>query len=630
MSASLTLLQELHDQVLETLLKWQREGVTSSRHSQEPRADYRLFYVRRIHDASFEKGYWFPGNDTYLLVSFWSGSDTRNRTPNAYLRLHRNQGCQAFLTARDSKEKQYFFGKVIESSPAIAKYKPLKSAGIWQTEKLGEIKDWPEVLEAYYRRDKQAIDQALLSVTENGIGSEFETKFSFLDQGGFDRSLSYVLAQRAELVKNREISKIKELRPDFKRPDAETNSSMPPASAIGLSGFSITKYQGISYAEVGNLNLASRWIFLTGENGFGKTSVLQAIAHALAGPRDDSSYYDKEHSIQYSPQTRRSYPRIGGRIITHPTQLQFDYWRGSNPISVVKTVGWEEEQVKGYLGPLLVAYGPLRLGVLDEAAQNQPTKQDNTASLFNPVSARLYNADYELNQAALTNSNSRFAILKQLIRSVTGGLIADVSVDLNTGIVTYQEAVDEKEIVAPNTPFEQLATGYQSLINLVIDMYLRLMAAQPNVQQPEELIGLVLIDELENHLHPRLQRLLPISLQKLFPLVQFVVSTHSPIPLLGSPPDAQFLRVDRTLKSGITVQKLDISISNLLPNAILSSPIFGFQELVPVSHSGEEWVRTESSFAQVQANDAQRAEIDGYLTTQKQQELLAMLQGDNE
>jgi len=211
---------------------------------------------------------------------------------------------------------------------------------------------------------------------------------------------------------------------------------------------------------------------------------------------------------------------------------------------------------------------------------------------------------------------------------VTGGLIADVSVHPKTGVVTYQEAADSKEIVAPHTPFEQLATGYRSLISLVIDMYLRLTTAQPTVQHPDELIGLVLIDELENHLHPRLQRQLPISLQKLFPRVQFIVSTHSPIPLLGSPPDAIFLRVDRTMKAGITVQRLDISISNLLPNAILSSPIFGFQELVPVSHSGTEWVRTEDSFAQMRATDAQQAQVAEYLTKQKQQELLALLQAD--
>jgi hypothetical protein len=619
-------LQEIHDQVLKTLLDWQREGEAMDWGTEGGASDYRLFYLRRTHDASFEKGYWFPGNDSYLLISFWAGSDSRNRTPNAYLRLHRTQGCQAFYTARDSEDKQGFFKGLIKKHSAFARYKSKQTAGLWHTEKLGDLHEWPRVLEHYYYHDKRQIDNALAELEGAGIGAEFETKFNFLDQGGFDRSLSHVLAQQAEVLKAQRINKLNQLLPDSNL----ANTSQPPGNAIGLAGFSISRYQGINYSEVNNLNLASRWLFLTGENGFGKTSVLQAIAHALAGPRDDSSYYDVPPSRQVSQQSGRSYPRMSMRV-ANPAQLRFDYWRGSDPVSVVKTVGWEEEQVKGYLGPLLVAYGPLRLGILDEAAQNQSTKQqDNTASLFNPVSARLYNADYELNQAALTNKSSRFATLKQLISSVTGGLIADVSVDPSTGLVTYQEAVDEKEIVAPNTPFEQLATGYQSLINLVVDMYLRLTAAQPDVKQPEKLIGLVLIDELENHLHPRLQRLLPISLQKLFPLVQFVVSTHSPIPLLGSPPDAQFLRVDRTLKSGITLQKLDISISNLLPNAILSSPIFGFQELVPVSHSGEEWVRTENSFAQVQANDAQRAEIDGYLTTQKQQELLAMLREDNE
>jgi len=624
MNASLTPLQEIHDQVLETLLKWQREDSASVRYIQRGMDNYRLFYLRRTRDAQFEKGYWFPGNDSYLLISFWAGSDSRNRTPNAYLRLHVSQGCQAFFIARDSEDKQAFFTELCKSS-SFAGYKPQKTAGIWHTARLGPLHEWPRILEQYYYQDKQQIDNALVS-TASGIGAEFETKFFFLDQGGFDRSLSQVLARQAELLKERRINKIDQLLADFDLEEA--NTSQPPADAIGLAGFSVTNYQGITYTKVEDLNLASRWIFLTGENGFGKTSVLQALAHALAGPRDDFSYYDTEYPRQTDSQPTSNYSRKGGRV-GRPAQLQVDYWRGTKSYAVVKTVGWEEEQITTYLGPFVLAYGPLRLGVLDEAAQNQSTKQqDNTASLFKPVSARLYNADYELNQAALTGNKARFQTLKQLIRSVTGGLIADVSVHSKTGVVTYQEAADGKEIVAPHTPFEQLATGYRSLISLVIDMYLRLTTAQPTVHHPAELIGLVLIDELENHLHPRLQRQLPISLQKLFPRVQFIVSTHSPIPLLGSPPDAIFLRVDRTMQAGITVQRLDISIGNLLPNTILSSPIFGFQELVPVSHSGEEWVRTEDSFAQVRATDAQQAQIADYLTKQKQQELLALLQAD--
>lgn len=624
MNAPLTTLQEIHDQVLETLLRWQREDSADIRYTKRESADYRLFYLRRTRDAQFEKGYWFPGNDSYLLISFWAGSDSRNRTPNAYLRLHVNQGCQAFFIARDSEDKQAFFRELCKS-PAFEGYQPQKTAGIWHTAKLGSLHEWPRILEQYYYRDKQQIDNALLN-TKSGIGAEFETKFFFLDQGGFDRSLSQVLARQAELLKERRLNTIDQPLADFYQEKA--NASQPPADAIGLASFSITNYQGIIYAKVENLNLASRWIFLTGENGFGKTSVLQALAHALAGPREDVNYYEVEYARQTEPQTTVKHSRKGGRL-NRPPQLQVDYWRGAKPYTVIKTVGWEEEQITSYLGPFVLAYGPLRLGVLDEAAQNQSTKQqDNTASLFKPVSARLYNADYELNQAALTGHDARFQTLKQLIRSVTGGLIADVSVHPKTGVVTYQEATDSKEIVAPHTPFEQLATGYRSLISLVIDMYLRLTTAQPTVQRPDKLIGLVLIDELENHLHPRLQRQLPISLQQLFPRVQFIVSTHSPIPLLGSPPDAIFLRVDRTMQAGITVQQLDISISNLLPNAILSSPIFGFQELVPVSHSGEEWVRTEDSFAQVRAADAQQAAIADYLTKQKQQELLALLQAD--
>jgi hypothetical protein len=182
----------------------------------------------------------------------------------------------------------------------------------------------------------------------------------------------------------------------------------------------------------------------------------------------------------------------------------------------------------------------------------------------------------------LTANTSRFNVLKTLIHKVTNGRIADIRVARKTGDVTYTEQTTAGEVVAAHTPYAQLATGYKALINLVIDIYLRLSAAQPGVAHSEDLIGLVLIDELENHLHPQLQRQLPLSLAELFPKVQFIVSTHSPIPLLGAPANALFLRVDRHRKAGITVEQvlLDVDVSTLLPTAILSSPLFGFENFL--------------------------------------------------
>jgi predicted ATP-binding protein involved in virulence len=602
-------LERLHDQVLEELLDWQRAGNASDQ-LDNSMSNYRLFYLRRAQDTQFQRGYWFPGNDSYMLISFWAGSDTRNRTPNAFLRFHVTQGCSAFFTARDSEDKQQFF-RSIQNTPQFTHYKAKKTAGYWQTSKLGALSDWKQVLIKYLSRDKPAIDYALNDY-QGGVGAEFETKFWFLERIGFDRSLERVLAKRLEINEQYNPKRIIPLR--------ESSLARSTSEEIGLLAFSINNYRGIRQADVTDLNPTSRWIFLTGENGYGKTSVLRALAQAFSRV---SHLQESKTNPPVSESWHTEHTRITGRILP---VIQVSYYDEKRPKSLVRTLGYSDSSAEKGLEGRIVAYGPLRLGVLDEQTQNHSVAaQDNVYSLFDPVNARLVSTNYELFRAKRNKkSNARFDLLRRLIKTVTNNRIVNITLDDITDDVHYHEANEEGKIVARSTLFEELATGYQSLVNLIVDLFLRLSAGQPNLE-PEELTGLVLIDELENHLHPHMQRQLPISLHKIFPRVQFVVSTHSPIPLLGAPDNAIFLRVDRAPKDGITIQKVEVDISNLLPNSILSSPIFGFQELVPASHSSKEWVRTEDTYTGILNNDKLRAETGNLFTAEKQKQLLELL-----
>ena len=94
----------------------------------------------------------------------------------------------------------------------------------------------------------------------------------------------------------------------------------------------------------------------------------------------------------------------------------------------------------------------------------------------------------------------------------------------------------------------QLSDGYRNLLALVLDFARRLAQANPNWPNPLEAPGILLIDEVELHLHPRWQQTIIPSLRSAFPNTQLIVSTHSPavlttvrrehIHLLGS--DHQF------------------------------------------------------------------------------------------
>jgi len=77
----------------------------------------------------------------------------------------------------------------------------------------------------------------------------------------------------------------------------------------------------------------------------------------------------------------------------------------------------------------------------------------------------------------------------------------------------------------------QLSSGEKRLMEIAANIAYRLAIANPNVENPLDGFGIVLIDEIDMHLHPRWQRRVIPQLRKTFPNVQFVVTTHSPLVL---------------------------------------------------------------------------------------------------
>lgn len=80
---------------------------------------------------------------------------------------------------------------------------------------------------------------------------------------------------------------------------------------------------------------------------------------------------------------------------------------------------------------------------------------------------------------------------------------------------------------------EQLSDGYRTMLALVMDLARRMAVANADKQWPagESVLhspGIVLIDEVELHLHPSWQQKVLPSLMQIFPNVQFIVTTHSP------------------------------------------------------------------------------------------------------
>lgn len=77
--------------------------------------------------------------------------------------------------------------------------------------------------------------------------------------------------------------------------------------------------------------------------------------------------------------------------------------------------------------------------------------------------------------------------------------------------------------------FRQLSSGEKYVFAIILELIYRNTSLNPNQKDFTNTPGIVLIDELESHLHPRWQLTILRALQKCFPKVQFIVSSHSPL-----------------------------------------------------------------------------------------------------
>ena len=99
----------------------------------------------------------------------------------------------------------------------------------------------------------------------------------------------------------------------------------------------------------------------------------------------------------------------------------------------------------------------------------------------------------------------------------------------------------------------QLSDGEKCLIAMVSDLARRMAIANPTAKNPLAGEGIVLIDEIDLHLHPKWQRIVVPKLLEVFPNCQFLISTHSPHVLTHVQPDNIFLL--RWEDGSITAQK---------------------------------------------------------------------------
>lgn len=346
---------------------------------------------------------------------------------------------------------------------------------------------------------------------------------------------------------------------------------------------------------------SNKWITLLGPNGCGKSTALQSMAFLLAGPegaqklaprpvgwlRDEGQLgklSTKIHQSESDPgqfgskQVTRSFGYTF--ILTGSKRLTFRNKVFTEPgvhESPDKRLTWLRQNAftsKGS-GWFAVGYGAFRrLTRRSEIIVPSLEPQARYTNFFTqfdedqPLSAFerwMVYLDYRI----IKNNDVEAKQQKELgIAAINRLLPQQVKFDSVTA-----EGRIYFDVEGVKVPTLALSDGYRSVLALAGDLVWRLIQAFPASTDPLGEEGVVLIDELDIHLHPIWQREISIWLREQFPNLQFIVATHSPLIAAGAGSDALTLKFSLHDGKAAVEEVPDISAMNV--DRILQSDAFG-------------------------------------------------------
>ena len=353
-----------------------------------------------------------------------------------------------------------------------------------------------------------------------------------------------------------------------------------------MSRFRLRKIRAVNYRcfEELTLPIEADTTVLFGENGGGKTALLSALAMGLAVFQREAP-----KAARFSPARDirlRTLDERGGREPVGRCELT---WAGD--VGETDAVAWstaaqlksrrtaerhrpvlealERARVPGEPWPLFVWYGVDRLG----RQRGRPRKVDRTGDRWEAYESSL---DPELDEAPLLQwlqdemlgdvarrdhgEPERFfhkAVLEAAVRATPAVEDAWYDATARSPVVRFEDGHAAR--------WSELSDGYHVFIALVADIARRAVMLNQfdGVDAPARVEGVVLIDEIDLHLHPRWQRVVLQRLREAFPRLQLIVTTHSP-QVLSSAENRQVRRL-----VGGSLQEGRVFVEGRDTNAIL-------------------------------------------------------------
>ena len=345
---------------------------------------------------------------------------------------------------------------------------------------------------------------------------------------------------------------------------------------LTLANFRCFDYREIEFNPQFNL--------LIGENSAGKTSLLDALSVAVGswflGIRGYGSRHIRHEEVrlvtiqqgsevgfeeQY-PVQLLAHGSVLGEPLVRYRELRSPEGRTTYANAWrIKELAWRTDRRvrrnEEAVLPLIAYYGTGRLW-LEVRSQERKEEERGKRSLSrfegyrNSIDPRCSPAElvrWLKRQAWISFQERKETIHLQVVRKAILGMLEGAT-DLR-----YDPRVEDIVVTfgdGGSQPFHNLSDGQRNLLALTGDLASRAARLNPHLEERilEETSGVVLIDEIDLHLHPKWQRRIVQDLRRTFPKVQFVATTHSPQVISEIEPEQVLLmtrddviRPDRTL-----------------------------------------------------------------------------------
>ena len=340
------------------------------------------------------------------------------------------------------------------------------------------------------------------------------------------------------------------------------------------------------------------WKMLLGENGSGKSSILHAIALALAGAGiedameiadltwDDLPRWEAPHEDQRGKGRVRLDFSGGARI-----DLRFDE-NGHRFHGLGKDAPGVNLNVRGY--------GAARFPATKRSSTSSEKLTDRALHHASPTSCNIDNlldstvpilnanewlgrlADPEFNVAAETISDLLGeSPLVPLDRDAKPD-VAPSGQRITRAAAESTDSDRQRKVLVDGEPLSLVSDGYRSVIALGCEIMAGvggLASHSGGTSDMRDADGIVLIDEIGAHLHPRWRMQITGKLRKAFPNVQFFVTTHEPLCLRGLV-EKEVVRVTKYEKHGVLLDEIDRAPGRYRVDQLLTSEFFGLNSAI--------------------------------------------------